>query len=457
MNAISGVLNSLQRRMPFGLAQVFLGGSTKHDHYKDFGWPEQLAFKDLRRAYMRNSLAAAGVDKTISKTWQDSPEIWESEEAAESKLEADIRKHLTKIRFWQACAEADRRSMVGRYSALVMRIGDGLNWDQPVTSVIGGIQALTGVVVLWEDQLHVSSYDQDPRSPTYGQPSMFEFSETEVGGAKIARRIKVHPDRVLIWSDDGTMDCRSALEPGYNDLVDAEKVKGAGGEGFWKTSRGAPIIEAPQGMSPESLMRMMGAKDGSETLDKINEQIDNFQQGFDKGLMLGGMTATPMTISLPNPEFFFSNPVQCFAASLQIPIKILLGSQTGERASTEDSKEWAKTCNSRRVGRCLPLLDNVVERLTGWGLLPPKDWTVGWSDLTEDSASEKMLRAKDLSTINAQTKEGDQLPFSAEEIREAAGYKAEDLPEPEDDDDPPPEPKDPAEPDDPDDLEDKDA
>lgn len=254
-------------------------------------------------------------------------------------------------------------------------------------------------------------------------------------------------------SNDGSMACQSALEPGFNDLLDAEKVKGAGGEGFWKTSRGAPIIEAPQGMSPENFMKMMGVKTGGEALDKINEQIDSFQSGFDKGLMLGGMTAKPMQISLPSPEHFFSAPVQCFAASLQIPIKILLGSQTGERASTEDSKEWAKTCNSRRVDRCVPLIADLIERLVLWGLLADKDWTVGWTDLTEDSASEKMARAKDLSTINAQTKEGEQLPFSAEEIREAAGFKADDLPEMDEDDEEPVLPPNP----DPEDEEQEDA
>lgn len=438
MNAMTVAWNSLQRRLPNGLAQLLLGGSTKHDHYKDFGWPENLAFKDLRRVYMRNSLAAAAVDKTVAKTWQDSPQLWESEEPAESELEADIRKHFSRIRFWQKCAEADRRSLVGRYSALILRIGDGLAWNEPVASVRGGIQALTGIVVVWEDQLKAVEYDRDVSSPSYGSPTMYEFQETEIGGSSVSRNVRIHPDRVLIWSDDGTMDCRSALEPGYNDLVDAEKVKGAGGEGFWKTSRGAPIIEAPQGMSPESFVKMMGAKSGSEALDKVNEQIDNFQSGFDKGLMLGGLTATPMTISLPSPEHFFNGPVQCFASSFHIPIKILLGSQTGERASTEDSEEWAKTCNSRRVGRCLPLLAEAVQRLVSWGLLPARDWTVGWTDLTEDSAAEKMARAKDLSGINAQTKEGEQLPFSAEEIREAAGYKPNDLPEMDDDDDPPP-------------------
>lgn len=436
------ILNSLQRRFPPGISQLFLGGSPKHDHYKDFGWPTNLGFPQFYRMYTRNSLAAAGIDKTISKTWQDFPELWETEKARESAREKLLRKHLRDVRFWPACAEADRRSMVGRYSALLLRIGDGGAWSQPVASAPGGIKALIGVTPIWEDQLKVSRWDEDETSETYGSPLMFEFTETCVGQINRAGRvIPVHPDRVLIWSADGTVNCRSALEPGYNDLLDAEKVKGAGGEGFWKTSRGAPVIEAPQGMSPEAFTKMMGARSNTDALDKINEQIDNFQSGFDKGLMLGGMTATPLTITLPSPEHFLEGPVQCFAASLQIPIKILLGSQTGERASTEDAKEWAKTCNGRRENRCRPLLEDLVGRMEQWGLIPERDWTIGWADLTEDSASEKLSRAKDLSAINSQVKEGDQLPFSAAEIREAAGYDPEDMGDLEDlvgDEDPPP-------------------
>ncbi len=432
------IVNSAMRRLETMFPRHFATGSTKHDHYRDFGWPDELTFDQLYRMYRRNGLAFAGVDKTILKTWQDSPEVWETEKPAESDTESDIRQRFADLRIWQRFAEADRRSMVGKYAGVILRLADDKDFDQPVDTVPGGILGLAGVIPAWEGQLTVAEYDGDQRSDTYGDPLFYQFNEANVGDKTQPRQFRVHPDRVLIWSDDGTIHGQSALEPGYNDLLDAEKIKGAGGEGFWKTSRGAPLVEAKEGVNPKDLGAAMGANTPSELIDKINEQIDSFQSGFDKGLMLGGMTATPLTISLPSPEHFFAAPVQAFAASLHIPVKILLGSQTGERASTEDAQEWAQTCNARRVTRNRPIIQEFINRLERFSILPERDWHIDWADLTEASSTEKMQRAKDMSEINA--KHLNEYVFTPDEIRGVADYdpltdeqrQVDDLPEPDD-------------------------
>lgn len=414
------VVNAAVRRLETMFPRFFMG-SAKHDHFRDFGWPDQLTFAQLYRMYRRNGLAFSGVDKTVLKTWQDNPEVWEHEDPAESDLEADIRQRFADLRIWQIFAEADRRSMVGKYAAVILRFRDNLGFDQPVGRVPGGLEGLAGAIPAWEGQLTVAEFDTDPNSETYGEPLFYQFDEAAVGENKSARHLRIHPDRILIWSDDGTINCQSALEPGYNDLLDAEKVKGAGGEGFWKTSRGAPLIEAREGVDAKEIAQMMGGGSSpSEFIDKINEQIDNFQSGFDKGLMLGGMTAKPMQISLPIPEHFFAAPVQGFAASLHIPVKILTGSQTGERASTEDAREWAQTIKARRTTRNLPLVREFVNRLERFGILPEKDWHIEWQDPTEANADEKMGRAKDMSEINA--KHPNEYVFTPDEIREVADY-----------------------------------
>src|SRR5690606_11050298 len=136
---------------------------------------------------------------------------------------------------------------------------DDLAFDQPVGLVPGGLDGLAGAIPVWESQLEVVEWNADPRSEDYGTPRFYQFTESALGGeSRSPRQFRVHPDRVLIWSDSGTVNGRSALEPGYNDLLDAEKVKGAGGEGFWKTSRGAPIITAAEGMNPADVAQAMG-------------------------------------------------------------------------------------------------------------------------------------------------------------------------------------------------------
>jgi hypothetical protein len=424
-----GVYQSIINRAERTLSSLFPGfysGSTKHDHYKDYGWPDQPSFEQFHRMYCRNGLASAAVDKTVAKTWETAPALWETEKPTDTTLERAIRKRFAQLRVWQNLANVDRRGMVGAYAGAILLLGDGKKLEEPVDRVPGGINGLAGIIPAWEGQLKVVEWDTREDSETYGLPRFYQFDEAAVGDpSNVSRRqIRIHPDRVLIWSEDGTVNGYSMLEPGYNDLIDAEKVKGAGGEGFWKSARGAPVIEAPQGMSMQDVLKGLGAETSAEAIQKINDQIDDFQQGFDKGLMLGGMTAKPMQIALPQPKEFFNIAVQSFAASMQIPIRILLGNETGERASTEDAREWAQTNMGRRETIVLPALDEFVRRLVQWGILPAKEWVIGWASLLDVTPDQQLDRAAKMSTINAQTLPGDDPAFLPNEIREAAGFEA---------------------------------
>jgi len=258
---------------------------------------------------------------------------------------------------------------------------------------------------------------------------MFSFNEAAVPSANqtgAQRQFEVHPDRVIIWSADGTIHARSALEPGYNDLMDADKIKGAGGEGFWKNAKAAPVFEVDKEARLSDMARTMGVAE-SEITDAMNEQVDDWQRGFDKLLMLQGMTAKTLNIAMPSPEHFFAAPVQSFAASMMIPQKILIGNQTGERASMEDQEDWARVNMSRRRGICYPLIRDMIRRFEAVGILPDRDWRIKWDDLTDSSPADKMDRAVKMSEINGRALTdplgGGREIFTADEIREAVGMQ----------------------------------
>ncbi|WP_305096467.1 anti-CBASS protein Acb1 family protein [Croceibacterium aestuarii] len=417
-NAYDRSRELLRRFFPFAYTM-----STKHDYAKDYGWPEELGFEQFYRLYTRSGLAAAAVDKTIGKTWQTMPALWESEEPAESPAEAAIRKHFARRKIWRQLMEADRRSMVGEYAGAIILLRDGKDLAEPVDRVARGIENVVGIIPAWQGQLTVAEWDTERQSETYGEPMWFQFDEQAVGNPASTNnsQLRIHRDRMLIFSDDGTLNCRSALEPGYNDVSDAEKIKGAGGEGFWKSSRGAPVVETKEGTSLQDIMRGMGVATQQEARDELNQKAADFQAGFDNFLMLGGFSAKPMTITLPQPKEFWEPCVQSFAASMGIPFKVLVGNITGERASTEDAQEWAQTNMSRRENRVLPILYEFVERLVAWGVLEKRDWTIGWDSLLEDSPDDKLGRAKTMADINSSL--SNEPAFLPDEIREAAGFK----------------------------------
>lgn len=419
MSILSYVVNAARR-----LDTMFPGyfAETKHNHYRDFGWPENVTFLQLYAMYHRNGLARAGVEKTILKTWQDDPEIWETKEPRESALEADLRQRFDDLTVWQALAEADRRAMIGGYAGVVLRFADGRPFHEPVDKVAGGLEGLVEVIPAWGGtgaQLEVAEWVTAADSEHYGKPRLFQFNEAAVGNnLNQVRQFMVHPDRVLIWSRDGSVHCRSDLEPGYNDLMDAEKVKGAGGEGFYKAARGNPVLEADKELDLKKMAQAMGVS-VAEVPDAMNAQVEDFQKGFDRMLMVQGMSAKTLPITLPTGDTFFNAAVSSFAASMNIPVKILLGSQTGERASTEDANEWALVNNARRVKQARPRIRAFINRLELVGIIPQRDWTISWADLTEASKDKKIERAFKMAEINA--KQSSEPVWLPDEIRAAAG------------------------------------
>nr|WP_323130817.1 anti-CBASS Acb1 family protein [Sinorhizobium medicae] len=303
----------------------------------------------------------------------------------------------------------------------MLRVADSKRFDQPVDRASGGLNGLVEVIPAWEGQLQVSQWDTDETSETYGLPKMYQFNESAVDTTiKQPRNLVIHPDRVIIWSKDGTVHGSSALEPGYNSLTDMEKVRGAGGEGFWKNAKSAPVLEVDKEAKIDMMAKAMGVS-VEDLADKMNEQVAEYNAGFDQLLMIMGMQAKQLNVTLPSPEHFYAIALQDFAASMNMPVKILVGMQTGERASQEDASEWAQTNMSRRANQTVPNIMSLVNRLERFGILPEKDWFLDWTDLTESSMSEKIDRASKMAETNQ--KMGTGVVFTDEEIRAVVGYE----------------------------------
>lgn len=423
MTLMTNVFGGLVRRVD----QMFPGffATYKHDHYSDFGWPTHLTFDQFYAMFTRNGIARAGVTRTVAKTWQTNPQLWETEDPDETPFEGELRQRFDALRFWQRCAEADRRSLVGGYAGAILRLADSKRFDQPVDRVPGGLMGLVEVVPAWAGQLTVAEWDTDERSPNYGHPKMYQFNEASVQEGNLSkqnRSFQLHPDRVVIWSEDGTVHGRSALEAGFNDLMTMEKVSGAGGEGFWKNAKSALVLEVDKEARLRDMADAMGVPI-NEVADAMNDQVADWQRGFDRQLMLQGIGAKTIPITLPQPQEFFEIALQGFAASMNIPVKILVGSQTGERASTEDANEWAETNMSRRGNTVVPAIMETVARLERFGILPEKDWHAHWEDLTESSMAEKIERALKMAQVNAASAPTGELIYLPGEIRAVTGHE----------------------------------
>lgn len=409
------------------------GADTKHTTaYKEYGYPINPTFEDFYQIYKRNGFARGAIDKTIRKTWQTDPFLLEDGKTHdETNVERAVREHFARINFWQSLRQADRKSLVGKYAGVIFRFADDGKFHDPVTSLGAlGLNALAGILPVYEGQLTVVDYNQDDQSPDYGQPTMYQFNEAAIvdeGQSGVGgRQFNVHPDRVHIWAESQDVYGEYSLEAGLNALIDLQKIAGAGGEGFWKNAKNAPILNMNEKAKPQSLATMLGT-----TPDKIPEKlgkvVEDWQKGFDKLLMLQGIETSTLGVTLQNPKEFADLELMMFCASYSIPMKILCGSQTGERASTEDSAEWNETNMGRRNSFTIPNIMSIVLRLVDYGVIPKvaRGWRIDWADLTEASADEKIERADKMAGVN-QKNGGRGEVYSVDEIREVTAHEPRD-------------------------------
>ncbi|MFO7066716.1 DUF1073 domain-containing protein, partial [Pseudomonas aeruginosa] len=84
------------------------------------------------------------------------------------------------------------------------------------------------------------------------------------------------------------------------------------------------------------------------TLDALNERFNEAARqlnlGVDVLLPTQGATVTQMVSAVSDPSPTYNVNLQTAAAGVDIPTKILVGMQTGERASSEDQKYHNARC-----------------------------------------------------------------------------------------------------------------
>lgn len=397
--------------------------------WQDYGYPEHPEFSTYWSMYKRNGLARAGVMRHIEKAWQTYPAILESDEAHEqTRWEKDIADMFERVDFWKMLKGADERNRVGRYAGLIFIFADGKRPDEPVERVPGGLNGLVKLIPAFEGQLEPSQWDNDQQSRTYGEPVMYTYNEADVGdraGRDPGRILTVHASRVHIWAegaDDGSIYGTPALEAGLNALITLEKIVGAGGEGFWKTARAPMKMNIAQDANLTTLATMLGTTvDG--IADKMDEVLADFYSGADKSLLTQGIDSENLTINLPQPQQYFDVAMQEFAASVSCPLPILLGHQTGDRASQEDSNEWNSTIMARRDSFVVPEIKRIIRKLMAVGVIRAREFAVSWDDLTAPSLEDKLANASKMADINQKMMgTGEPVPFTGDEIREVADY-----------------------------------
>lgn len=443
-----GVLNTMRRTL-FG--QPTMSNDAKRaTAWQDYGYPQTLEFENYYTMFTRNGIARAGVMRHVEKTWETNPWIVEGEDGDKPRTdwtpwEKQLARVIRDLQLWSRLSAADWRGRVGRYSALYLTFADGQQPDQPVTPG----SRLLSAKPLFEAQLRPTTWHQDPALESFGQPSMYMLQQFDPQNANPADNtsFEIHPDRIHILAEgaeDDSIYGVPALQPGFNSLLDIEKIRGAGGEGFWKAARGAWALEGE--VEPQQLATMLGVEP-DKVAEALNETAADFSSGMDKLLMLGGMKAQSLSFNVPRPLEFYDVALQDFAASVSCPMPELIGQQISQRSSEENSRNWQQTIMSRRRQFMGPNIEALIRHLMRLGSIPRIErFYVAWDDLTDATSGEKLDNARKMSEINRNNAMSGLSPsFSENDMRETSGMEADPaldggLDFGENDDDPPADP-----------------
>ncbi|MEN4767319.1 anti-CBASS protein Acb1 family protein [Duffyella gerundensis] len=378
----------------------------------EYGFKEDLTFDDLYKLYRRGGIAYGAVNKLVSNCWRTNPQVIEGELSDESrKLTAweKVSNQVFTHRFWRAFAEADRRRLVGRWAGILLHIKDSKKWDQP--AVKG--KALQKISPVWASALKVGSRDNA------GAITMWQYTESLSDGSTSQRDI--HPDRVLIIGDMSD-DVIGFLEPGYNACVSLEKVEGGSGESFLKNAARQQNINFDKDIDFNNLASMYGVT-VDELQERYNEAAREINRGNDALLITQGAQITSMVSAVSDPSPTYSVNLQTFSSSVDIPSRIIVGNQSGERASTEDQIYFNARCQSRRGDLSFDIEDLVDKLIYLQALKPVSKFSIVWDELNEQSPSDKLDSAVKMSNINQTSLASGEAVFSGDEIRVAAGYQ----------------------------------
>jgi len=174
------------------------------------------------------------------------------------------------------------------------------------------------------------------------------------------------------------------LQRVYNLLDDILKLVGGSAEASWLLMRKGFILS----LDPSAIVT-------PEFLAGLQEQVAEYEHGISRFIRTQGMDVSDLGSEVVDPAGPFGVIIGLISAATGIPQRILLGSERGELASSQDASHWAGAIANRQLNFAEPtILRPLIDRLLTWGALPMPTqgrYSVVWDALFELNDQERAL------------------------------------------------------------------
>lgn len=365
------------------------------DYYKILGYPQTLMLADLYAKFERDGLAARIVEFPAAETWRDTPTVKDGRDKDAKETTRFARAWAAfaeRMRVYHYCRRVDTLSGIGRYGVLLIGVAGQPNLEAPMRRV-AGLEQIIYLRPYGESAAEIWEWEDDPANPRFGQPRAYRINlgegadaMTGTGGKSFpARQVIVHHSRVIHVAEgllENEVYGRPRLQRVYNLLDDVLKVVGGSAEATWKLMRKGFVLD----VDPETDL-------SPEAIANLEEQFDEYDHGLRRYLRTRGMTVSDLGSEVVEPKELFESIISLISAATGIPQRILLGSERGELASSQDQSSWAGQIAARQLNFAeTNILRPLIDRLVAWGALQRPSsgqYTVVWDPLFEMTDGEK--------------------------------------------------------------------
>jgi len=339
------------------------------------GYTTNPSIKNYHSMYDRRGIASVIVDAPAKTTWRKTPLITDGSEG-KSDFMTQLTLLIDKLSVFNYLERVDRLAGVGQYGVLLIGAKGG-ELSQPLQHLSGpnDIIFLSSFSQLYAD---VKSLSAEPNDPRFGKPIMYSINlGGDINGQDALGIKDVHWTRIIHVAE-GLLENEVYGEPRlqkiYNRLEDLDKIVGSSAEGYWQSAAKGYAINPKEGfeLSPGDIT---AAKD----------EWQNFIHGLQRIMVSEGMDVQELKGDAIDPTAAFDVVMSIISGTKGIPKRILLGSERGDLASTQDEANWLGHIAERQIQYAEPqILRAFIDRLISVNALPAPNggvYAVGWEPL----------------------------------------------------------------------------
>lgn len=410
------VLSAMLGRLGFASKAGF-GFRGRRDYWSALGYPELLTPTDYRERYERGGISRRIVRVFPESTWAGGAALVEDQDPeVTTDFEQTFSDLAERLSLWPRLMRADVLSGIGRFGVLV--IGAPGDIEGPLPSSLDPDDVLF-FQPYSEESVQGIEFEDDHEDPRFGQPLSYQISignpEFISGGTQQIARTqtkKVHWTRTIHFADnllDNEVYGEPRLRPVWNYLDDLLKIVGGGSEAAWK--------RADPGLWVDLDKELVLDKEEEESLD---DEVQDYLHSLTRVIRTRGANLQLLQSTVAGFGSNVEALEKLIAATIDVPSRILTGSERGELASTQDRRTFADRISARRSAFAEPIIRELANRLVSVGVLnEPGSLRIVWSDIEELDEREKSEVAGRIATANLRQSQGNQPPImTADEIRD---------------------------------------